>query len=105
MNSFNFTILEGITTKDAVLNETKAGKKVCNFIIKATSGGVETSFNVTAWERLAQTCGKCLKKGMKVLVSGELKKDYWKDAGGKQNTKTYLSAREVNFLSPKGSGV
>ena len=92
MNNFNFTIVEGNLKSDPDCKENgtfftvvsqysfnnKKGEKVFkneNFLIKTTG-------------TLSETCGKYLKAGSKVLVSGRL-------------TKEFIEGKEVNFLSAK----
>lgn len=108
MSNFNLTLLEGHLTKDPVLEVLKGQHPYCRFTVavnrqyqkKDGERVDEVLFqDVTTWYRLAEVCGKYLKKGSRVMVSGLLKKDQWKDKEGKPQSKSYLEAKEVNFLS------
>jgi len=113
MNNFNFTMLEGNLVNDPVLQKYANGSYQCAFNIgtnrqyTSTDGTKhdETSFfEVTCYDKLAETCAKYLKKGKRVLVSGMLRKlEYRTESGGKRS-RVYLEGREVNFLSPCSKG-
>ena len=102
MKNFNFTGIEGRLTKDPEM--TTAGElQICKMSI-ATNGfkeGDVSFFDVTCFKKLAETCGKYLKKGSHILVSGELKQDRWKNKEGQNRSKVAIIANNVNFLSPK----
>ncbi len=110
MNNFNVSVIEGFLAKDPVL-ETVGGKHpLCKFTIglnrsytKKDGERVEESgfFDVTTWYKLAEVCSKYLKKGSRVLVSGNLRRDTWKDKEGKFQSRVYVEGKEVNFLSTK----
>jgi single-strand DNA-binding protein len=84
------------------------GKAVTSFSVAAENRKDETLwFRVSAWEKLADVCGRYLKKGAKVLVEGALKAD------AQGNPRTYerkdgtwgasfeVVASSVKFLSGK----
>ena len=57
-------------------------------------------FNVTAWQRLAETCNEYLTKGQRVLVVGELgEPSTWADPEGNARASLEVQARHVKFLS------
>jgi single-strand DNA-binding protein len=107
MNHFNLSVIEGHLARDPVL-ETVSGKyPLCKFTVgtnrsftKRNGEKVEDVgfFDVTAWSRLGETCAKYLKKGSRVLISGNLKQDSWKDKEGKTRTRVYVDCKEINFL-------
>jgi len=110
MNNFNFTALEGNLVKDPEVSTSKNGSAYCNFTIGSNRSyknkeGEQVDeasfFDVTTWTKLAEICGKYLKKGSRVLVAGTLQKNTWRDANDKYQSRVYLKGREVNFLSPK----
>lgn len=51
-----------------------------------------------AWGKLADNCQKYLKKGRRVLANGRLVQDTW-EKEGKKNSKIYIKADAVQFLS------
>lgn len=110
MNNFNFSVIEGYLAKDPVF-ETVGGKHaLCKFTVgsnrsytnKAGEKVEESSFfDVTTWYKLAEVCSKYLHKGSRVLVSGNLRRDTWKDKDERYQSRVYLEGREVNFLTTK----
>lgn len=101
MNKF---ICIGGLTKDPELSTTSNGKQVCRFSIGVkrdfTTEGQQDSdfFNCVAWGGLAETCGKYLKKGSKVLVEGQmLTHSYEKD--NVKRTLYDINISKIEFLS------
>ena len=106
----NKVILVGNLTRDPELTETNNGTYVCRFSIAVTrdyansEGNRETDFfNITAWNKQAEICGKHLKKGSKVGVVARLQNRSYDDKDGIKRYVTDIIASEVEFLSPKGS--
>lgn len=100
----NKVFLIGNLTRDPELTKTANSISVCKMSIAVNrphSKDQETDFfNVTAWRGLADTCGKFLSKGKKILVVGTLQnRTYEKD--GEKKTYTDIVADEIDFLSPK----
>ena len=57
-------------------------------------------FNVTAWQRLAETCNEYLTKGQRVLVVGQMEEpSTWTDPEGNARASLEVQARHVKFLS------
>lgn len=106
MKGLNSIIIEGILTKDVVLQSTVKGGQVCNFSIayshrlsKVDSGFEEGAylFNVEAWGRLAQTCADLGHKGRGVVVVGRLKEDRWVGEDDKVRSKVIIVAEHMEF--------
>jgi single-strand DNA-binding protein len=81
----------GNLTDDPELRFTPSGAAVVQFSVavnrrtfdRVTSEWKDagTDFHrVTAWNYLAQNCAETLRKGMRVLVAGDLRQDHWTDA-------------------------
>jgi len=107
MNNFNFTVLEGNLVRDPEV-KTIGDKTLCKLVIASnrqytkkdgTKVDEANFFDVAMWGKLGETCSKYLKKGSRVLVSGNLCKDIWKTAEGETKSNTYINAKEVNFLN------
>ena len=60
-------------------------------------------FNVTAFGRLADFCGKYYKKGQQVLVEGRIQNRSWDDQNGQKRYVTEVIANSVEFLGSKNS--
>ena len=87
---------------------TQAGDSVCQFSIavsrntKDESGNRETDFfDVVAWKKTAENCGKYLKKGSKVAIVGRVQNRSWTAQDGSKRYKTEIIAEQVEFLTPK----
>lgn len=106
MNQLNSIILEGHLVKDAELLEPTNGFKVSKFSIgvnrfyknKKDEGVNEVSyFEVEAFGKLAEYCGKKATKGRGVRVVGRLKQDTWKDDSGKIHNRVYVIAEHIEY--------
>ncbi len=81
----NKVILCGNLTKDPDIRYTQNGKATARMSIAINSYGENKTaeyFNLVAWEKTAELCGKYLHKGSKVLVEGRLKNNNYKDKNG-----------------------
>jgi len=106
---FHKIIIVGRLGADPEQKYTVDGKAVTSFSVAAENRKDETLwFRVSAWEKLADVCGRYLKKGAKVLVEGTLRAD------GAGNPRVYerkdglgwaasfeVVASSVKFLSSK----
>lgn len=104
----NKIIVTGNLTKDPDYGETSGGVSFCKFSVAVnrsytnSEGERQTDFfPVTAWRGLADNCGKYLKKGSKVLVSGSLQNRSYEDKDGNKRTVSEIVANDVEFLTPK----
>ena len=60
-------------------------------------------FRVVAWRRLAETCNQYLSKGQLVMVEGEVQEPKpYQSKDGEWRASLDVTARSVQFLSPKG---
>lgn len=105
MNSLNSILVEGNLVDDPKLSYTSKGTSVCKFVIASNcfyklddEYQKEVSFfDVTTWARLAENCGEYLKKGRGVRIIGRLKQDRWKGIDGKEKSRVYIIADQVEF--------
>ncbi len=107
----NKVFLIGNLTRDPEVSETNTGIAVCRFSIAVnrnytgTDGERQTDFfNITVWRKSAENCGKYLKKGSKVVVTGSLQNRSYEDKDGIKRNVTDIIANEVEFLSSRSSG-
>ena len=62
-------------------------------------------FDITAWNRLAETCNNYVTRGMKVYVEGRLRSRSWVGQDGQTRFRNEIVANTVTFLNrPQGSG-
>ena len=106
----NKVFLIGNLTRDPEVTETPTGIAVCRFAIAVSrdyqnsEGTRETDFfNITVWRGRAEVCGKYLKKGSKVAISGSLQTRSYEDKDGIKRNVTDIVANEVEFLTPKNA--
>lgn len=106
--SFNFVIQDGNLTRDPEFSVIASGTNLCKFSIavnkkyKVASGELKEDvnfFDIECWGKLAEICNKFLKKGSRVLISGELKQDRFQDKDGNNKSKIKIVASQVQFLS------
>ncbi len=103
----NKVILIGNLTKDPEVNVTSNDLTNCRFTVAvkrrfSRDGNVESDFfTVVSWRGLAEICGKYLKKGSKVGVSGSIQNRSYEGTDGKKHYIVEIIADEVQFLSTK----
>ena len=68
------------------------------FRIAAGTTGHPLFIEVNAWGRRAVNCANYLKKGMRVLVSGELRMSNFETKDGKKVTKYFILANYLNVI-------
>jgi single-strand DNA-binding protein len=60
-------------------------------------------FNVVAWNKQAESCGKFLAKGQPVYVEGRLHTRSWDGQNGQKHYRTEIIANQVIFLGKKAN--
>ena len=101
---FHKIIIVGRLGADPEQKYTVDGKAVTSFSVAAENRKDETLwFRVSAWEKLAEVCGRYLKKGAKVLVEGRLKPEInvYQRKDGSYAASYDVTADTVRFLSGK----
>jgi len=104
----NKVILMGRLTKDPELKYTASNVAKCTFNLavdrRFTKQGEEKQvdfFNIIAWQKQAEFCGKYLVKGTKVVLSGSIQNRSWDDNEGKKHYITEIIADDVEFAEGK----
>lgn len=96
----------GNLTKDPEARTTQDGKSVCSFTVAVNrmrtqnNQGETDFFRCTAWNQLAENCGRYLSKGRKVAVVGSVRVETYEGRDGKTYASMNVLANEVEFLSP-----
>ena len=87
---------------------TKSGLSVCSFSVaasKKTNGNdITTWFRVSAFGKLAENCARFLAKGRKVGVVGDITLNTYTAKDGSTKASLEVTAEDVEFLSPAGTG-
>ncbi len=106
----NKVILMGRLTKDPELRYTSGNNTaVCSFTIAVNRRFAKEAqadfFNIVAWEKTAEFCGKYFAKGQQVGIIGRLQTRTWDDNEGKRHYVTEVVAEETYFAdSKRGDG-
>lgn len=109
MASFNKVILIGNMTADPELKQTASGISVCTFSLAinrrfAKEGEQTCDFITTvAWRQQAEFVCKYFKKGMPILICGQLQTRSWTDNQGQKRYATEVVADEVFFVGNSSS--
>jgi single-strand DNA-binding protein len=108
MPEVNNLMISGNLTKDPVRRETSGGTPVANFYLasnrkyrdKANNWKEDVCFvGVVAWNKLADSCMKYLKKGSAVLVEGELQSRNFENEDGSFRSVVEIKAKKIQFLN------
>lgn len=103
----NKVIIVGRLGKDPEVRYTQSNETVANFSVACSEKWTDKSgqkqertewIKVVAWKKLAEICGKYLKKGFLVYVEGKLQTRQWQDKDGSTKYTTEVQAYEVKFL-------
>ena len=105
----NQIIMCGRIATDVVCRETTIGTKVANYRIavekqyKKEGRPTADFFNCVAYANGAEFAEKYLKKGMKMIISGELQNDNYKDKNGVTQYRDVILVRMHEFCETKSS--
>lgn len=103
MASFNKVILMGNLTRDPELKQTPQGVSVCRFSIavgRKLQKDMTDFFDIVAWRQLGEFVTRYFKKGMPILVLGNLQNRSYDKNGQKVNV-TEIVADELSFVEKK----
>lgn len=113
MRSVNKVILIGNLTRDPEMRQTPNSQQVCTFGIATNrqwvskDGSKHTSaefHELVAWARLADICGKYLRKGKLIYVEGYLKTRAWDTPEGIRRHKTEVIVQDMIMLEKRPQG-
>jgi len=86
MAALNKVLLMGGLGQAPDVRYTKAGKAVCNFSLATTEKIGDNEYTewhkIVIWGKLADICGKYLKKGSQVFLEGRNQTRKWEDKDG-----------------------
>jgi single-strand DNA-binding protein len=112
IQAMNKIMLIGNLGRDPEMSYTTTGKAVTRFslavrrIVSKSSTGErqdETDwFNITFFDRLAETSNQYLKKGHKVYIEGRLQVRKYTDKTGVERTAVDVVGFDMEMLTPKG---
>ena len=103
--SFNKVILVGRLTKDPEIRTTVNGTTVGNFTLAVDSGygdNKSTDFiNVVSFGKQAEFVNKFLRKGVLILIEGQLKINKWTDRNDVKRETPEIILNSTTFLQSK----
>lgn len=106
----NRSELIGRLGQDPEIKTVSSGNTVCRLSIATSEKYTDKNGQkqektqwtpVVFWGKQAEICGKCLKKGSQVYVSGRLETRSYEDSQGVKKYITEIIGKEIEFLSPK----
>ena len=108
----NKVFLTGNLTRDPEVKYTPSGKAVSKFGIainrrykNAESGQPDVDFfNLTAWDKTAEFCGRYLRKGSRVLVEGRLQTYSYQAQDGTKRSGVDIQIENIEFAGTKRDG-
>jgi len=110
MAGLNRVMIIGNLGRDPEMRYTASGHPVTTFSVAVgrvwtnAEGARQEStewFNVVAWNKLAETCHKLLRKGHQVYLEGRLQTHSWEDQSGSRHYRTEIVARDMVFLGSR----
>ena len=105
MASFNNCTFSGNVGRDPEARYLDDGKIIVNFSIAVESrrGGDTLWMPVKVWNKPAQVIIDYVKKGSKIIVSGELQQETWTKEGV-EKSRTVLNCQNFTLLDSKKDG-
>ena len=105
----NKVIMMGNLARDPEIRYTQSGKAVAGFAIavnrrtRSDNPQQPTAdfFNVTAWEKLADFCGKYLSKGTRIVLEGRLQSRSYEAQDGSKRNVVEIVATDIEFANSK----
>lgn len=99
----------GNVGRDPEMRYTSSGAGVCSFSVAVNKTWTDrntnekrektTWFRISAWRQLGETCSTYVRKGMLVMVTGEVEANGYTSRDGQPRASLEVTAREVRFLT------
>ena len=103
----NKVFLSGNLTRDPEIRYTQSGKAYARMGIAVnrpySKEKVTDFFNLTAWDKTAEFCGRYLHKGSRVLVEGRLQTNSYENKDGVKVNAVDISIDNIEFADNKRS--
>ena len=106
----NFVILMGRLTRDPEISSSASGTTFARYSIAVDrkfkkEGEPEADFfNLVSFGKQAEFVERYLKKGTKIVVSGEIQNNNYTNKDGQKVYDTRIMVRDVEFAESKNSG-
>ncbi|MFH0951399.1 MAG: single-stranded DNA-binding protein [bacterium] len=111
--NLNKAMIIGNLTRDPEIRQTGTGQSVASFAVATNLVWTDQSgqqqkkveyHNIVAWRKLAEICGRYLKKGSKVYVEGRLQTRDWSGTDGVKRYTTEIVMDNMIMLDSRGTG-
>jgi single-strand DNA-binding protein len=112
MAGYQYTIIVGNVGRDPEMRYTQSGVAVTDFSVAVSRTWTDrttneprektTWFRVTAWRGLAETVNQYVRKGMQIMVTGEIDASAYIGQDGEARASLDLTARDIQFLGRRG---
>lgn len=112
MAGFQQTIIIGNVGRDPELRQTQSGVSVCSFTVavnetwndRQTGEKREKTnwYRVSCWRGLADTANKYVRKGMQIMITGNVEAQAFMGNDGQPRASLELTARDMQFLGSRG---
>ena len=103
----NKVFLSGNLTRDVEVRYSQSGKAFARMGIAVNHRYKDKEtvnfFNLVAWEKTAEFCGRYLRKGSRVLVEGRLQTSSYENREGVKVTSTDIMVDNIEFSDSKRS--
>ena len=103
----NLCIFTGRTTKDIELRYIQDNMAVAKFSLAVDNGYGENKktsfFDMTAFKGTAESMGKLISKGQKIMVQCEAQQNEWQDKDGNRRTSVNFIVRSWEFAESKNA--
>ncbi|MDK3158884.1 single-stranded DNA-binding protein [Anaerolineae bacterium CFX9] len=114
MAGWSQTIIVGNVGRDPEMRYLQSGVGVCSFSVAVSRRWTDrntqeqreetTWYRVSAWRQLAETANQFVRKGMQVMVIGQVKARAYLDNSGQPAASIELTADDIRFLGSRGDG-
>lgn len=110
MASLNLVQIIGRLGRDPELRYTSSGSPLCSLNVATDESYTDRDGNkvervewhrVSAFGKIAESCGNYLAKGSLVYVEGNLTTRKWQDQNGQERFTTEIKAKSVQFLDKR----
>lgn len=108
MAGYQQTIIIGNVGRDPELRYTQSGVAVCSFSVAVTESWTDKQSNekrektnwykVSAWKQLAEISNQYVRKGMQIMVVGNVEARGYTNNNNEPAASLELTARDIQFL-------
>lgn len=112
MAGWSQTIIIGNVGRDPEMRYLQNGTAVCSFSVAVSKRWNDknsneqkektTWYRVSCWRQLAETANNYVKKGMQIMVEGEVETRPYLDNAGQPAASLELTAQNMQFLGQRG---